>query len=520
MKNRLLCLFSTTTLALACTLGAATAHAQANTPPKTLRIVPHADLKVLDPTFTTAYITRNFGYMVYDTLFAMDTHSKPQPQMVEKYEASDDKKTWTFTLLPGLKFSDGQPLTTADVIASLERWSARDNIGQAITRAGGKWEALDDTRFKLTLTQPFDMVLDGLAKVSSYPAFILPKRLASQPATRPLTEVVGSGPYVFKRDEWVPGSKIVFEKNPHYIGPKAPADGLSGDKTPHIGRVEWRVLPDSNSATAALTNGEVDMIEQAPADYIDALRANKNVKIGVLERAQGYIILNQSMPPFDNPKARQAIAHLVDQDKFTAAMGYPDDLRMKYCATVFICGGPNDTTAGSAPYAKPDPALAKKLLADAGYANGFDIDIVAYRERNQTEAIINYLQAVGIRAKLNFLQYAAMRDMIRANKAALTHQTWGSNLVNDVSASTPVYFAFGNDDVTRDAQVRDLLNKGDHTIESAPRNAAYKEALDLIAQKAYAVPLWTLPAYYVATKDVNFKPYSDELVRFWDMSWK
>jgi peptide/nickel transport system substrate-binding protein len=223
MKKRLLCLFSTATLGLAFTFGAAPAHAQA----KTLRIVPHADLKVLDPTFTTAYITRNFGYMVYDTLFAMDSHSKPQPQMVEKYEASDDKKTWTFALLPGLKFSDGQPLTTADVIASLERWSARDNIGQAITRAGGKWEALDDSRFKLTLDQPFDLVLDGLAKVSSYPAFILPKRLASQPANRPLTEVVGSGPYVFKRDEWVPGSKIVFEQNPNYIGPKAQADGLA-----------------------------------------------------------------------------------------------------------------------------------------------------------------------------------------------------------------------------------------------------------------------------------------------------
>jgi peptide/nickel transport system substrate-binding protein len=169
---------------------------------------------------------------------------------------------------------------------------------------------------------------------------------------------------------------------------------------------------------------------------------------------------------------------------------------------------------------KYDPAESKKLLAEAGYPNGFDIDIVAYRERNQTEAIINYLQAVGIKAKLNFLQYAAMRDMIRANKASLTHQTWGSNLVNDVSASTPVYFAFGSDDITRDPEVRDLLNKGDHTIDLGPRKEAYKKALDLIAERAYAIPLWSLPVYYVASKEVNFKPYPDELVRFWEMSWK
>src|SRR5690606_35188992 len=138
----------------------------------------------------------------------------------------------------------------------------------------------------------------------------------------------------------------------------------------------------------------------------------------------------------------------------------------------------------------------------------------------QTEAIINYLQAVGIRAKLNFLQYAAMRDMIRANKASLTHQTWGSNLVNDVSASTPVYFAFGNDDITRDAEVKDLLYKGDHTIDLEQRKEVYKKALSLIAERAYAIPLWSLPVYYVANKEVAFKPYPDELVRFWEMIWK
>src|SRR5690606_34357206 len=174
-------------------------------------------------------------------------------------------------------------------------------------------------------------------------------------------------------------------------------------------------------------------------------------------------------------RVREAILHAINRAAIvTNIVANGAEILNSICT-------PSDTscTDEGAPEYKYDPELSKKLLAEAGYPNGFDIDIVAYRERNQTEAIINYLQAVGIRAKLNFLQYAAMRDMIRAGKASLTHQTWGSNLVNDVSASTPVYFAFGNDDITRDPKVRELLDKGDHTIDSQARNAAYKQALTL-----------------------------------------
>jgi len=169
---------------------------------------------------------------------------------------------------------------------------------------------------------------------------------------------------------------------------------------------------------------------------------------------------------------------------------------------------------------KYDPTLSKKLLAEAGFPNGFSVDFMSYRERNQTEAMINNLQAVGIKAKLGFMQYAAMRDLSRTNKTSITHQTWGSNLVNDTSASTPVYFGGGSDDMTHDPEVIKLLDQADHTIDPVARKATYNKALVMISEKAYAVPLWTLPVYYVANKDVKFTPYQDELVRFWEMSWK
>ena len=221
-------------------------------------------------------------------------------------------------------------------------------------------------------------------------------------------------------------------------------------------------------------------------------------------------------PELKDIRVRKAIAHAIDREAIIKnIVGGGAEILNTICTPSQV----GCTQEGATVY-KYDPALSKKLLAEAGHPNGFSIDILAYRERNQTEAIINYLQAVGIKAKLNFLQYAAMRDLVRANKAALVHQTWGSNLVNDVSASTPVYYSFGSDDVTRNPQVRDLLNKGDNTIDPKERNETYKKALVMISENANAVPLWSLPVYYVASKEVAFKPYSDELIRFWEMSWK
>ncbi|MDM0044929.1 ABC transporter substrate-binding protein [Variovorax dokdonensis] len=334
---------------------------------KTLKVVAHADLKILDPTFTTAYISRNFGYMVYDTLFAQDANSKPQPQMVEKYTTSKDGKEWSFTLRPGLKFSDGTPVTSADAVASLQRWGAKDSLGRAMGAAGAQWKAVDERNFTLTLNEPFGMVLDALAKPSGFPPVILPERLAKLPTTSPMTEVLGSGPYIFKRDEWVPGNKVVFVRNPNYVPRSEAPSGLSGSKKSHVDRVEWLYIPDANSAVAALKRGEVDFVEQLPADYIAPLRTDTSVKIGSGGAYQGFLVFNHMFPPFNNAKARQAVAMATNQEKFTAAMGYPLDMRVTYCATFFICGGPNETAAGAEPFRKPDIAKAKALLAESGY---------------------------------------------------------------------------------------------------------------------------------------------------------
>ncbi|GMG94231.1 ABC transporter substrate-binding protein [Cupriavidus metallidurans] len=444
MQHRPLATLVIGALLLACT--SLPAQAQAQAPARTLKIVPHADLKILDPTFTTAYITRNFGYMVYDTLFAQDATGKPQPQMVEKYTSSKDGKQWSFTLRPGLKFSDGNAVTAADAVASLQRWGARDSLGRSMGEAGAEWKVVDARTFTLTLQQPFGLVLEALAKPSGFPPVILPERLAKQPATAPLTEVVGSGPYLFKRDEWVPGNKAVFVRNPNYTGRREAPSGLAGNKTSHFDRIEWLYLPDANSAVAALKRGEVDLIEQLPPDYITPLRADNSLKVGSGGTYQGMLVMNQLHPPFNNPKVRQALLQAVSQERFTAAMGFPLDMRMNYCATFFICGSPNDTAAGAEPFRKPDVAKAKQMLAVSGYKGEKVVllvptDITALNAEALMAA--QTMRSIGINVDMQNMDWASIGAR-RAKRDAPDAGGWNMyvTVAGEFDVNTPVTNAY------------------------------------------------------------------------------
>src|SRR5499427_5957014 len=242
-------------LALVSTLGSPVALAQGQ---KVLKFIPQADLRILDPITTTAYITRNHGYMVYDTLFATDAKFQVQPQMVDKYELSADKMTYTFTLRDGLKFHDGQPVRSADCIASIERWAKRDALGQKLAEVTDSWKPVNDKIFTLKLKRPFPLTLEALAKPSSNVPFIMPERIAKTDASTNITEAIGSGPYKFVKEEWVPGSKVVYIKNADYVPRKEPPSWAAGGKVAKVDRVEWIYIPDATTAVNALQAGEVD----------------------------------------------------------------------------------------------------------------------------------------------------------------------------------------------------------------------------------------------------------------------
>src|SRR5271166_6670503 len=193
------------------------AAGRAEAAPQTLRFIPQADLRSIDPIWTTAYVTRNFGYLVFDTLFALDKDFKPQPQMIDRWTASDDKLTYSFVLRDGLKWHDGQPVRAADCVASLERWGKRDTLGQKLMEAVGEIRAVDDKTFTISLKSPFPLILDALGKLSSNVPFMMPERLAKTDAYQQIAEAIGSGPFKFVKEEWEPGHKAVFVKNTDYV---------------------------------------------------------------------------------------------------------------------------------------------------------------------------------------------------------------------------------------------------------------------------------------------------------------
>src|SRR5215510_2084655 len=336
---------------------------------KTLKFVPEADLRSLDPIWTTAYITRNYGYMVYDTLFAVNEKFEVQPQMVDKWSLSDDKLTYTFVLRDGLKWHDGQPVRPADCIASIERWAKRDALGQKQADLTDAWAPVDDKTFTLRLKKPFSLTLDALAKPSSNVPFIMPERVAKTDAFTQITESVGSGPFKLVKEEWVPGNKVVFVKNTDYVPRSEPPSWASGGKVAKVERIEWLYMPEYSTAAAALGNGEVDWWEAAPPDLAPVLAANPDIKVEKTDPLGSTTMLrfNHLYPPFDNVKMRQAVLAVTDQAEFMSALA-GDPANWNLCASFFTCGTPMASNAGSeALTGKRDFDKAKRLIAEAGY---------------------------------------------------------------------------------------------------------------------------------------------------------
>src|SRR5262245_29716873 len=342
----------------------------------TLKFIPHADLKVLDPIWNTAYITRNHGYMVYDVLFAVDAQLHVQPQMVDTWEVSADGMHYMFSLRQGLRFHDGTPVTAEDAVASLRRWGQKDALGKQLMRATAQLAAVDNTILRLDLKEPFALVLDALAKPSSNVPFIMPARLARTPADEQIKEVIGSGPFKFVPEEWQPGHRVVYVRNPEYVPRPEPASFGAGGKQVYVDRVEWLYIPDAATASAALAAGEVDYWEYPPVDFVSQLEKNANITVRVVDAmgTQGWLRPNHLHPPFSDKRARQALLYLVEQETYLrSAIGNPKFWRK--CAAYFICGSPWESEAGAEPFMKPREAnvswlyveKAKQLLKEAGY---------------------------------------------------------------------------------------------------------------------------------------------------------
>jgi peptide/nickel transport system substrate-binding protein len=334
----------------------------------TLKAVMHSDVKIVDPIWTTAYISRNYGYMVYDTLFAMDDKGAIQPQMVDKYEVSADKLTYTFTLRDGLLWHDGAPVTSEDCIASIKRWAAKDSLGQKIISFVETMTPQGPKSFTIKLKESTGLLIFALGKPSSNVPFMMPKRVADTDPNTQISDFTGSGPFVFQKDEWKPGDKAVYVKFDKYKARSEPPSGLAGGKVAKVDRVEWIAMSDHQQAVNALLAGEIDYIESPSLDLLPLLKADSNIQLIDYNPAGNQYTFrpNWLHKPFDNPKVRQALWYAFNQKDFLqAVIGNPD--YYKTCKQMFVCGTPLGSDAGMAGLLESNFQKAQELLKEAGY---------------------------------------------------------------------------------------------------------------------------------------------------------
>jgi peptide/nickel transport system substrate-binding protein len=316
----------------------------------TLNAVLESEITTLDPMRNTAYINRTFGFLVYDTLFGMDSAMHPQPQMVERWSESEDHLRWSFTLRPGLKWHDGSAVTAADCVASLERWEPRDPLGRLLASATATMAADNERSFTIVLNAPYPLMLDTLGKPASIVPFMMPAKLAKTPPDQSITTVDGSGPFVFRADLWRPGNSMVFDRNPSYVPrPEAP-DFLAGGKTVKIDHLVLHVIPDTSTQVSALLLGEIDYLQYVPFDWITRLEKTPGLKlIGLdgLGAFGGSYIINHATGPFADPAVRRVLWKLVNQQAVLAAIGVPPGFARLDCKSYWLCGTPLSTDAGS-----------------------------------------------------------------------------------------------------------------------------------------------------------------------------
>lgn len=359
------------TLCLAVGLLVATlAPARAESPP--LRASLNTELQYLDPIYATINATRVFAYLVFDQLVGIDNAGKYHPQMLDGWQISPDRTSYTFKLRDGLQWSDGSDVTAEDCIASIRRWAKREAFGALLLQATQELRVVDTKTFELRLNRPFAFVIEALGKPGNTIPVMMPARLAGLGIDKSIQEPIGSGPFLFRRNEWRPGERAIFDRNPNYHPRPEPPDGLSGGKVVKIDRVDLISLPDQATRVAALQKGELDLLEVVPFDFVDLLRRDPNVVVTSqrgIEQMLDVISLNHLQPPFNNILMRRALQAAVAQDDVMAAYGLPETMYLKRCLSIYMCNAPGSTDAGTEVYRSTGIERAKALLKEAGYKN-------------------------------------------------------------------------------------------------------------------------------------------------------
>jgi peptide/nickel transport system substrate-binding protein len=489
---------------------AAPSAAQADKAGNTLKVAFTKELESVDGYFNSAREGVNLLTSIWDGLLYRDqVTGEYKGNLATSWKWIDDK-TLEFKLREGIKFHNGEPFDADDVVYTIN--FVADPKNGVVTQSNVNWlkeaRKIDTYTVQIITKNPFPTAPEYLAgPVSIYPNEYYAKVGPAGMALKP----VGTGPYAVESVE--PGKHYVLKKNESYHASAKPKAS--------IGTIDIRTIPDVNTQLMELLSGGLDCFWGVPPDQAEKLAGMGRYKVlsGNTMRV-GYLELDaagRSDPntPLTKPAVRRALNHAIDRKAIVTNLMKGNAAVVNSACFPSQFGCEQDVTLYDY-----NPQKAKALLAEAGYADGVTIDFFAYRDRELAEAIASYLAKAGIKTNFKFLQYAALHDLRSKGKTSVAFQTWGSYSVNDVSAITSLFFKFGELDFARDEEVRKWLDEADGSVDPAKRKELYAKALRKIADQAYWVPLFSYPVNYVLSKDLNFTPSPDEVVRFFEMSWQ
>lgn len=476
----------------------------------TVHIAFSKELETADVYYNTSREGLLLNYSVWDGLLYRDPKTGKYVGNLATSWKWLNPTTIEFHLRHGVKFQNGEPFSADDVVYTLTYvTNPKNGIKNTSTV---NWidhaEKVDDYTVKVFLKAPFPAAEEYFAgPIAIYPKAYYEKVGPTGMGQHP----IGTGP--FKVVKVVPGKEYVLEANKDYF------DGPKGK--PGVEKVDISTIPDVNTQIAEFFNGRLDFIWNIPADLAEKLKAmGKYNVVSAPSMRIGYIAMDAAgRSGKDNPmtklKVREAVAHAINRKAIVEAL-------VKGSSKVIdsACSPVQTACAQDLPTLKYDPAESRKLLAEAGYPNGFTIDFSAYRDRSVAEAIMGDLNAVGIKTNFSYMKYAALRDKVMKGEIPITFMTWGSNSIADASAIDGEFFTGGSQDMSRDPKVMGWLKEADATTDKEKRADLYKKALSRIVTEALWVPLFTYNINYAMDKDLDYTPTPDGLVRFYDFHWK
>jgi peptide/nickel transport system substrate-binding protein len=496
-------------LALVAALATAPAHAQKSA--DTLRLVNWTQIPDYNPYFNQIRDGIVVGLHAWDGLTYRDPETfKPVPLLATAWRYVDDT-TLEFDLRKGVKFHDGSPFTADDVVFTFTQITTDKRV---TTPSNFAWmagaEKVDDYKVRVKLKRIFPAAVEYVTMVLP----IIPKDYYEKVGPEAYSKApVAAGPY--RITKVVVPSEVDFERFDGYY------DGSPKGK-PAISKIVWHEVTDPSTALAELLGGRADWTWNFNADNFDNVAKMPNLTAvrGAAMRVNFLQFDAAGRSGKDNPltkeKVRQAIAYAINREEIAKKLMQGDSRQMNTPCfpTQFGC---DENAAVKYEY---NPEKAKQLLAEAGYPNGFDTELVTFMPQQFPASVQAYLRAVGINAKVSDLQVQAVIQRAMDGNIPIGFGNWGSYSINDSSAFMPFFFTGSNQDYTRDPEVQKLIEQGGSVTDPESRRVAYNEAIKLITAKMYMLPMFNSVVTYGLSKQLNFKPWPDELPRFYLSSWK